>query len=310
MTNLLADFGWTLRGFLPLTRYPYRGERTACPVCGHDEHEPVSGIDRRLKRLPTVACLGCGLLYTNPMPTEEELSRYYRRLYRFDYQLSLRRPSARHLAKRSGEAQTRVARISDLLEPGSRTLDFGAGSGEFVATMLEKGFDAYGFAPGENYGSHARGVCGDRISVAGWREMHAREEYDLVTSFHVFEHLRDPAAAFASCASWLKTGGLVYVEVPDAMHHLRAKGFGSLHFAHVVGFNRYNVELAAALAGLEPVRVVGATAIVFRKTGRVGNIGALAAAGAALARDTLHSRSLARTYATHHMGKVGLALRS
>lgn len=60
--------------------------------------------------------------------------------------------------------------------------------------------------------------------------------------------------------SWL------FVEVPNSLRWFGDKGFGSFHFAHIVGFNRFNLELAAAKAGLVAAKVISPTSIAFRQS--------------------------------------------
>jgi len=289
------------RNLLPFTAYPYRGDVVPCPVCGEVSSTRVANIDRRLKRLPTVACDGCGLLYTNPMPDEADLEAYYRRLYRLDYQMVVS-PTDRHIRKRSAQASRRADIVARMLPRDARTLDFGAGSGEFVLTMSQRGFDAYGFEPGEGYASHARSLLGDRILHMRWQDISFERRFDLVTSFHVLEHLRDPVAALTAAARWVRPGGLIYVEVPDAVAQLRRKGFGSLHFAHLIGFNQHNLQHAAARAGLAVMHVVGPTQILFRRTREVAI--ADPSAGMALTHAALRERGPTDAYLSHHIGKV------
>ncbi len=90
------------------------------------------------------------------------------------------------------------------------------------------------------------------------------------------------------------------------MRQLEKRGLGSLHFAHVVGFNRFNLEYAAARAGLEAIRVPSQTHIVFRKTGTVANDASLAAKGAEMTRQTLALGTVRSAYYRHHAAKVGL----
>jgi SAM-dependent methyltransferase len=252
-----------LRHLIPFTRYPFAGGVVSCPVCACDESMLVTSLDRRLKRLPTHACQNCGLFFTNPMPTEADLKDYYSRLYRLDYQGAASSPKERHLRKRVTEANHRVEHLLDLLPRNSRTLDFGCGSGEFVARMLSVGHDAYGFEPGQTYGNYAHASLGDRIQVAGWEDATHDRSFDLVTCFHVLEHLRDPIRALRQMADWTSPAGLVYVEVPDMVATASVKGFGGFHFAHLIGFNHHNLMLAGAMAGLRPKVVVSPTSIIF-----------------------------------------------
>ena len=254
-----------IRHFMPLTRYPYAGEMVPCPVCACDRVTQVAGIDRRFKLLRTVACDSCGLLYTNPMPSDAELTDYYTRLYRLDYQGAASAPKDRHLAKRAREAAKRLARVGALIAPQSRTLDFGCGTGEFVTGLRSMGHDAHGFEPGHAYGSYARSIHGNRILVKGWQEVRYESQFDLVSCFHVLEHLRNPVAALRQMAAWAKPDGLVYIEVPDLGMVRRNKGFGGFHFAHVIGFNQHNLVLAAAQAGLRPRSIVAPTGIIFER---------------------------------------------
>ena len=252
--------------FLPFTGYPYEGRDVPCPACGSENVKPLVSLDRRLKRLPSACCGHCGLIYTNPMPTDAELSDYYANFYRFDYQAVSSEPTERHLRKRRNEAAGRAAQVTELLDSPVRTLDFGCGTGEFVTAMSELGHDAYGFEPGETYGNFARRRHGDHVKVSGWQNADFPEEsFGLVSCFHVVEHLAQPVEAMKKMAQWARPDGYVYVEVPDIGQEKRNKGFGYLHFAHLINFNTHNLVVAAAQAGLSPVKRVSPTGIIFRR---------------------------------------------
>lgn len=248
---------------LPFTRYPYTGEKICCPICGSDSAKPVSGLDRRFKRLPTCACDHCGLLYTNPMPTEQELSDYYLRHYRPDYQSASTGPTTRHITRRTVEAEARAANLHGLLKPGARVLDIGCGSGEFVTCMTNQGFNGHGIEPGATYGEYARRLHGDRIRLASWQQSSFEGPFDLVSCFHVLEHTRNPLQALCHFAELTHPHGLVYIEVPNLGNVDLNKGFGAFHFAHVIGFNQHSLLFAAALCGLQPRRIISPTGIIF-----------------------------------------------
>ena len=291
--------------FLPFTSYPYKGEVVPCPACGHSDSKPIVSLDRRLKRLPTSMCNHCGLLYTNPMPTDAELATYYQDYYRFDYQTATTEPKERHIRKRRVEAANRAAHLQGLLQPGARTLDFGCGSGEFVGTLLAAGYDAHGFEPGDTYGSYARSLYGDRITVAGWQDIKADTPYDLVTCFHVVEHLRDPVAAMQQMARWAAPGGLVYIEIPDLGKAHPNKGFGALHFAHLTGFNQHNLVIAAARAGLTPERVISPTGMIFRRADVTADtIESEARLGRELSEKLYGNGRMVSNYLRYQLGKI------
>jgi 2-polyprenyl-3-methyl-5-hydroxy-6-metoxy-1,4-benzoquinol methylase len=292
-----------IKYFVPFTKYPYEGSQVACPVCASDHHESVSTLDRRLKRLPTSVCSHCGLLFTNPMPTDDELAQYYSRYYRLDYQGARDAPKQRHLTKRVGEAEARAIHIKPHLTKPARTLDFGCGTGEFVANMLAAGHDSHGFEPGETYGRYARENLGDRIRIQRWQEIDYPYTFDLITCFHVLEHLKDPVVALQRMVSWLSPEGMIYVEVPNMGSSLPCKGFGGLHFAHVIGFNHHNLLFAAHCAGLKASQVISDTGIVFRR-GHLSDPNDQAKRGHDLAMSLFGNGNAARNYLKYQLSKI------
>jgi SAM-dependent methyltransferase len=204
------------------------------------------------------------------MPTEQELSDYYSRHYRLDYQAASTGPSPRHLARRTVEAEARAANLEGLIRPGARTLDIGCGSGEFVTSMTGRGMESRGIEPGSTYGEYARRLHGDRICVDSWQHTNLEGPFDLVSCFHVLEHLSDPLQALRQFARLTDPDGLVYIEVPNMGALSPNKGIGGFHFAHVVGFNHHSLLFAAALCGLRPRRIISPTGIIFEH-GEIGN---------------------------------------
>ena len=289
--------------YMPFTSYPYRGGCIECPVCNSKSGNQVAALDRRFKLLPTFACGNCGLLFTNPMPTDHELAEYYSNFYRLDYQGAVDTPSEKHLKKRRVEATGRIACIESLLKPNSRTLDVGCGSGEFVTGLLEMGHDAFGLEPGSTYGNFARSLHGDRIQVRGWQEATYSDRFDLVSCFHVLEHLRDPLAALRKFAEWTAPDGLVYIEVPNMGEKSPNKGLGAFHFAHVIGFNHHNLILAGLLTGLQPKLIVSPTGIIFEHGKNVD--GAREAERGKQLSEALYSNNRPlRNYVCYQLGKI------
>lgn len=289
---------------LPFTKYPIVGAHVACPVCGSGNAESIARLDRRLKKLPHVKCSDCGLVRHEFMPSEAELSEYYRTQYRADYQQADGGPSERHVKKRHVEVDRRLPRIQAHLGKGARLVDFGCGSGEFVERALAEGLDAQGFEPGSDYATYAKEVKGLPVANSGWQDFSVDAPVDVVTTFHVFEHLLDPLAALTAVVGWLKDDGLFYIEVPNARNGLELKGFGSLHMAHTLGFSRYSLELLGARCGLEVVEVFDEydIGIIFRR-GTPRDLNAIMAdAKADLA--PFNVKNVHRTFWSYTFGKL------
>ena len=252
---------------LPFTRYSLTGSPISCPICGNAERTLISKYDRRFKILPHSKCDECALVRHEFMLSDEQLSEYYSKSYRSDYQWVNSGPTARHIKKRVLEANTRINKLKPYLKKCSKILDFGCGSGEFVELTQKVGALASGFEPGNLYASYARDQKGLDVQNCGWENYEFKSKNDVVTAFHVFEHLTDPRTAFQKAISWLKSNGLIYIEVPNMANLLKLKGFGSLHMAHTIGFGRYSLELLGAYSGMVPLEIFDEfnIGIIFKK---------------------------------------------
>lgn len=262
--NSMANL-FNLKSNLPFTKYAIGRSGTKCPACYTSEKRLVARMDRRLKRITHVACEKCNLIRQYPLPTEEDLAAYYRDFYRSDYQKTSE-PTKKHVEKRQKEAANRLVHLSSFLETGAEIIDFGCGSGEFVAACNSAGFMGKGFEPGSGYAAFASRNQGLKVENKGWRDYSVDTPADAVTSFHVFEHLVDPVAALRKAQSWIKPDGLIYIEVPDTQHFIEKKGFGCLHMAHTLAYTNFTLEYIGAVCGMEIIKHVsqGDCGIIFR----------------------------------------------
>lgn len=224
-----------------------------CDLCGADDSEVLCERDRDGKPLRTVICRECGLVYSDPRPSEEEVREYYEHEYRLDYKAAWQ-PSARRLYRAGRVALERVRALRELLAPGLRVLDFGAGGGEVVFMLRKAGCEAEGFEPNAGYARFAAEALGLPVRHCFWQEAEiAAGSFDLVTAFHVVEHLESPCAAMSRVREWLRPGGRFVVEVPnvEAVCHWPQHRF---HRAHFYNFNLPALEMAGRRAGFEAVR--------------------------------------------------------
>ncbi|HKB23770.1 MAG TPA: class I SAM-dependent methyltransferase, partial [Methylomirabilota bacterium] len=81
----------------------------------------------------------------------------------------------------------------------------------------------------------------------------APARFDVVTAFHVLEHVPDPVAVLRRMLGWLAPGGLLIVEVPNA-GGLGATLFGGAWSGlelprHLSHFTPVTLERAVRLAG-------------------------------------------------------------
>lgn len=231
---------------------PFRfiGESRPCALCGGVERSVVGTRDRYWRPLRNVLCSGCGLVFLDPMPTADEIERYYRDEYREHYHGDSK-PRAKSLLRDERGARERVALLAHLLRKGDRVLDIGAGTGAFVSAAVAAGWIAEGVEPHQGFATFAREHYRANIHATLLEEAPlADASFDLVTSSHVFEHLRTPDAAFARVHRLLKPGGIFHINVPDIADPRRTPS-ARWHFGHVHGFTRETLAMLAWRSGFD-----------------------------------------------------------
>lgn len=146
--------------------------------------------------------------------------------------------------------QRRFDTLSPLL-PNRRLLDFGCGAGGFLERARGSAASVAGIEPEIRVREHWR----DRLTIHPDIEA-AAGEYDLVTAFHVVEHLPDPRATLRSLATLLAPDGRLVVEVPSARDALLTL-YDSAAFQrftywsqHLYLFDAPTLERLACQAGL------------------------------------------------------------
>ncbi|MCE2892238.1 MAG: class I SAM-dependent methyltransferase, partial [Hyphomonadaceae bacterium] len=236
-----------------------------CIVCGRAERTVVGTVGRGLKPLTTVLCDGCGLVSHDPLPTRAELDVFYASDYRKNYKGVLK-PKAKHSLRAQRSAALRAVRLKGLIQPGSRVLDIGASSGEFVYMMGKLGFNASGVEPNDGYRQFGTMTYG--IEVTNQRlepEAFGSGIFDLITLNHVFEHLADPLDALTCFKHWLAPDGLLFIEVPNIEGVQKQRG-NLFHYAHVWNFSPSTLRGALSIAGFEPINSphCNGTSLVFR----------------------------------------------
>jgi SAM-dependent methyltransferase len=224
-----------------------------CNLCGSVDVDELSLRDRDGHALRTTICRACGLVWSNPRPSEEEVRQYYSREYRLDYK-GHATPSLRHIARSGRGAMNRFRDLAPFLKPGDRVLDAGAGGGEVVYVLRGHGFDAMGLEPDERYASHARETLGVPVET-GFVQDRAFPpgSFDVITMYHALEHVEDPVGILSTMRGWLSEGGRLLVEVPNVEARCIHPEH-RFHFAHFYNFNRATLEAAGRSAGFEPLQ--------------------------------------------------------
>lgn len=102
-------------------------------------------------------------------------------------------------------------------------LDMGCGTGVFLNYMNQKGHEVFGV---EN-NSKARKIClQNKLKVVKKREDFSSQTFDVITLWHVLEHLPRPEVEFQQFYESLQTNGTLFIAVPNFDSH------DSHHYQH------------------------------------------------------------------------------
>ncbi|TRD11659.1 class I SAM-dependent methyltransferase [Erythrobacter insulae] len=107
-----------------------------------------------------------------------------------------------------------------LPETRSAVLDYGCGNGDFLAKARSLGHEVMGvdFDPEAVDLVRSRGLPACLVDAI--EDKAFSRSFDHITANHVIEHVSDPRALIANFAKWLKPGGSIFMELPNA----RARG--------------------------------------------------------------------------------------
>ena len=107
--------------------------------------------------------------------------------------------------------------FGDYFVPGSRCLDFGAGSGHVLQLLLDRGLDVAGFDPAPDRQQLLLKSIGQRKNFLGIKGLDSDEQFDIVLLMEVVEHVleEDFVAVLDRVSRFVKPGGLVIASTPN-----------------------------------------------------------------------------------------------
>ena len=208
--------------------------RTACPACGStDIAEALTATDHTVSQEPFAIwhCAACTLRFTQNAPEPEFIGRYYASE---DY--------VSHSNTSKGFVNAAYQRVRDVTlvqkrllmreltgKRTGRVLDVGCGTGEFLHTMHAAGWLARGLEPDAGARGFAEAEYGldvdepDALFATGERDL-ARTDWDVVTLWHVLEHVHRLHDYLTRLRTLIGADGTLVIAVPnytspDAAHY-------------------------------------------------------------------------------------------
>ncbi len=221
--------------------------RARCPICGRERYR----VRYDLSEGRVVECRGCGLLMTYPQPPESETYGLYGQ-DRFCRQQDPEGPGFDQVTFEKcwiAGSRERLAELEQLVCPG-RLLDVGAGTGVFLAEARSRGWQVEGLELNRWACEYAeRHFCLKLQNLPFEASEFRSGSFDVVTLWHVLEHLRRPGDALRRCRGLLRPGGVLAVEVPNvASGPARRQGPRWRHLVPEQHLFHFSPETLTALA--------------------------------------------------------------
>ncbi len=188
-----------------------------CPVCGNNHLEEVfkvldfRGSDEAfdLKR-----CTACSFILTSPRPQDAELGRYYPKS---NYVSHNEKPTGVfdriYFQVQKANLRDKLNKIQLYSKKGF-LLDYGCGSGSFLGFMQQNGW----MVEGVELSKEAAEIASKRTNSSIWSPdefVIQPNKYDVISLWHVLEHLPDFERVIDKLKASLKPGGILLIAVPN-----------------------------------------------------------------------------------------------
>ena len=179
-------------------------------------------------------CQNCGLVQLQDIPNEKDLFDFYKSKYRVQYRKQ-DRPSPKHVYRAGALAISRLKKIAPFMKKNIKLLDIGSGGGEFTYLASRMGVDASGIDPSSGYLEFGKNHYSINVEQKQIADLEETSSYQIVTMFHVLEHLPDPLKVICKVHQLLKVGGYFVIEVPN-LESKATSPFNHFFKAHICYF--------------------------------------------------------------------------
>jgi 2-polyprenyl-3-methyl-5-hydroxy-6-metoxy-1,4-benzoquinol methylase len=182
----------------------------SCNLCGKNSFKVREDDETPFRVLE---CLNCGLVFVHPFPDIDKLAVHYGEDYYREWIYQQKKKRIRMWKGRLKKLEKR--------RHGGHLLDVGCGDGAFLKLAQDKGWAVSGTEHSSyaaNYVSEALGIpvfCGE-VFAAGYPD----NSFDVVTMWHVLEHVTDPGRYLREIHRILKPSGLLLVAVPNVNDYI------------------------------------------------------------------------------------------
>ena len=227
-----------------------------CLVCNSNLFEPFLQCKDYTVSHETfniVSCKSCGFKFTNPRPQDSVLGNYYKAESYVSHTNSKKGIVNKlyHIV-RNHTLKKKISLISSYVSRGT-ILDYGCGTGMFLAACKRGGWDTFGMEPDDDARKIASeqglNLFSDKIRMQTYI---TDKQFDAITLWHVLEHVTDMPETLAFFKQKLKLNGVLVIAVPNHVSY-DAQYYNEHWAAYDVPRHLHHFELKSMKSLLESV---------------------------------------------------------
>jgi len=226
-------------------------DNSSCSLCGWREGRPQ--VYRTRASWDYFQCPTCGVISLRPVPNEEDLRVYYNEAYSVVAEAYARGTKRNAPPILSGLAEKFPAR--------GKLLEVGCSYGFFLDAARRDGWEAAGVELDEAAAKYGREKLGLKIFSGTVESECARFEppYDVIATFHVIEHVRDPNGFLQRCRKLLRENGVLILKTPNVASWIARRTGAYWHWlsppAHIHLFSPETLKLALEKSGFQVEKI-------------------------------------------------------
>jgi SAM-dependent methyltransferase len=203
-----------------------------CPVCFGQQWELFTTAVDRFSLRPEESwgiqrCQECGLGWTTPVLSEQEIKAYYPPTYHGDTVRTIEAFLSGELQRsRSWKGEEEKVDLVQRFVDKGRILDVGCADGKFLWALDPEKWDRTGVDFAEPTVRLVKEKIRDLSLIEGdlFSDKLPENSFDVITFWHVLEHLPQPRAVLERTHKLLRPGGWLFISLPN-FNSLQARLF-------------------------------------------------------------------------------------
>jgi 2-polyprenyl-3-methyl-5-hydroxy-6-metoxy-1,4-benzoquinol methylase len=181
-----------------------------CNLCGRSHFKTIEDHEPPFK---VIQCTYCKLVFVNPFPEKASLAEHYDENYYTEWLTTQSKSRLRMWERRLNKLER--------FEKRGSLLDVGCATGAFLELAKKRGWKVSGTELSPYAARYAENILGIPIFCGDLPDSpYPGGSFDVVTMWHVLEHVTDPANYLRKTYDLLKPNGLLVIAVPNVDDHI------------------------------------------------------------------------------------------